>query len=106
MTAGVPELLLPILDEFETTTRDAIGRLGPILSAGKIRESAPEFHQLRGASGTLGLRDFYERCAQLEGRAAEGDPVAATELVDLLDLLSSSVAAARTFLEQPARDES
>ena len=98
ISAGVPELLLPILEDFQGTTREALENLRQTLTAGRMQDASSEFHQLKGASGTLGLREFHDRCARYEAEATTALSSDAPD--ELLILLESSVAAARDFLVQ------
>jgi HPt (histidine-containing phosphotransfer) domain-containing protein len=99
MSAGMTEILLPIVTDFSTSGRDSLSHLGDALRASRFAEARDILHQLKGASGTMGLVQFQELCAECEAQvSAEAIP---TRLRELVPLLENSVAAATRYLSSP-----
>lgn len=104
MAADTPELLLPILDDFHEKSRASLSTLEEVLASGNIEQARSLFHQLKGSSGTLGLRSLHKLCAHFESATKAGDAVDPTIPAQLRGLLDDSVAAARDFLTGTAAE--
>lgn len=66
MAAGMPELLLPIVSDFEASGRDSLGKLHTALTEFRYDDAKGILHQLKGAAGTMGLIQFQELCRECE----------------------------------------
>ena len=55
MASGRPELLLPIVRDFETHGREQLSNLSAALTEGRLEDGKSILHQLKGASGTMGM---------------------------------------------------
>ncbi len=99
MAAGSPELLLPILDDFESSARESLGAIRSALAGNPEPDSRSLLHQLKGSSGSLGLIEFHELCARSEAAARQGAPLDPALPDQLEDLLESSARAARHYLQ-------
>ena len=66
MASGRPELLLPIVSDFETHGREQLSNLHAALTQGRLEDGKSILHQLKGASGTMGMIRFEELCRECE----------------------------------------
>lgn len=85
MASGMPELLLPIVTDFETSGRDSLNALTEALREGRYPDAKGILHQLKGSSGTMGMIQFQELCRECESQvAAQSVPPRYSELGPLL----------------------
>ncbi len=96
MASGVPELLHEIVTDFETSGRASLARLEAALREARFPDAKDILHQLKGASGTMGLIRFQKLCKECEEHV-----VARTyppRFEELAPLLTESVQAACAHL--------
>jgi HPt (histidine-containing phosphotransfer) domain-containing protein len=96
MSAGVPDILLPIVSDFQESGSQSLAKLEAALAARQFAAAKDILHQLKGASGTIGLVRFQEACAQCEQHVVA--QVSPPRLPELRPLLDESVAAATSYL--------
>ena len=96
MAAGAPELLLPIVADFLASGNASLDTLHAALAAGDLPAAQGVLHQIKGASGTMGLLQFRELCAECEGQVKAGS--APARVGELRPLLQQSVEAATQHL--------
>jgi HPt (histidine-containing phosphotransfer) domain-containing protein len=92
MAGGVPAILLPIVADFKTSGLGSIARLETALAERRYPDAKDILHQLKGASGTMGLRQFQELCAECESHVLAD--TAPPRLAEFRPLLDQSVQAA------------
>ena len=103
MSAGSPDLLLPIVSDFKASAHQYFESLHAALSERKFVEAKGVLHQIKGASGTIGLSQFRDLCAECE-RAVVAETVP-PQLADLPVLLEESITAALAYLNgEPVPD--
>ncbi|HAT20014.1 MAG: Hpt domain-containing protein [Roseibacillus sp.] len=96
MASGRPELLLPIVRDFETHGREQLSNLSAALTEGRLEDGKSILHQLKGASGTMGMIRFEELCRECEEQVAAGQ--IPPRFAELEPLLLESVAGASAHL--------
>ena len=97
MAAGTPELLLPIVVDFEASGKRQLNSLHAALTEGRFGDGKDILHQLKGASGTMGMLRFEELCRQCEEQVTLGQ--IPTRFAELAPLLLESVSGAASYLE-------
>lgn len=97
MAAGTPELLLPIVIDFETNGKLQLNRLHRALVEGRFMDASDILHQLKGASGTMGMIRFEELCRECEGQV--GSEQIPPRFADLAPLFLESIASATSYLQ-------
>ncbi len=96
MASGRPELLLPIVSDFEMHGRGQLSNLHAALTQGRPEDGKSILHQLKGASGTMGMIQFQELCRECEEELTTGQ--IPPRLAELGPLLLESVAGASAHL--------
>jgi len=96
MASGRPELLLPIVSDFETHGREQLSNLQAALTEGRLGDGRSILHQLKGASGTMGMIQFEELCRECEEELTAGQ--IPPRLAEFGPLLLESVAEASAHL--------
>jgi len=101
MASGMPELLLPIVTDFQRSGDESLAKLRAALSEGRFADAKGILHQLKGASGTMGLVQFQNLCRECEEQVDA--QIVPTRFGELALLLAHSVQGACAFLrgEQP-----
>ncbi|MBK1832022.1 Hpt domain-containing protein [Verrucomicrobiaceae bacterium R5-34] len=64
------EMVLAIVADFLEDGRRLIGGVVTAQAAGEEAEVKGYLHQLKGASGSLGMKSLYELCVKMEGLSA------------------------------------
>ncbi|MBI22487.1 MAG: hypothetical protein CMN05_02695 [Roseibacillus sp.] len=100
MASGRPELLLPIVSDFETHGREQLSNLHAALTQGRLEDGKSILHQLKGASGTMGMIRFEELCRECEEQVTAGR--VPPRFAELGPLLLESVAGAGAHLRGEA----
>jgi HPt (histidine-containing phosphotransfer) domain-containing protein len=96
MASDMPELLLPIVSDFEASGRESLSKLHRALTEMRYDEAKGILHQLKGAAGTMGMVEFQELCRECEDQiAAHTIP---TRFGELGDLMIQSVHGAAAYL--------
>ena len=96
MAAGRPELLLPIITDFQVHGRDQLTNLHAALTEGRFEDGRDILHQLKGSSGTMGMIQFEALCRECEEQVAAGQ--VPPRFAELDPLLRESVAGASDHL--------
>lgn len=97
MSAGVPEVLLPIVTDFLSSGRQSLLQLAEALTTQRFADAKGILHQLKGASGTMGMVQLQALCAECEQHVlAQARPPRVAELPALLE---ASVDAASRYLQ-------
>jgi len=96
MAAGRPELLLPIITDFQVHGRDQLTNLQAALTEGRFEDGRDILHQLKGSSGTMGMIQFEALCRECEEQVAAGQ--VPPRFAELDPLLRESVAGASDHL--------
>ncbi len=101
ISSGVPELLLPIVIDFEGSARENLTSIHGALTEGRFADAKGIFHQLKGASGTMGMVQFQDLCRECEEQVAA--QMIPPRFAELDPLLLQSVHGACAYLrgEQP-----
>ena len=100
MSAGMPELLLPIVTDFATSGRESLTALHAALAGDRFPDAKDQLHQVKGAAGTIGLIQFRDLCMECEQHVlAQTVP---PRLAELGPLLEESVQAACAYLNGSA----
>ncbi len=97
MAAGTPELLLPIVIDFEVAGKRQLNDLHGALTEGRFADGKDILHQLKGASGTMGMFRFEQLCRECEDQVGSGQ--IPPRFAELAPLLLESVAAASSYLQ-------
>jgi PAS domain S-box-containing protein len=88
-----------LVASFAANSRQALAQLRRAVDEGKPAEALGLAHQLRGTSGTLGIREMTRLCVALEEQAAGGELQGAAALVDQCEReFHSGLAALDMFL--------
>jgi CheY-like chemotaxis protein len=76
------EFVAGLVASFAANSRQALADLRRAVAEGRAAEAGGLAHQLRGTSGTLGVREMTRLCIALEEMAARGEVDGAAALVD------------------------
>ncbi len=98
MATGAVEQFGAILDDFAETSHHSLAKL-EALEEGRFEPAREIAHQLKGASGTLGLEDFHLLAAECEQNLKQEVSINREQFTRLQFLLESSVNAARDHLK-------
>lgn len=101
MATGAVDQFGAILEDFHNTSREALAKL-EALDEGRFEVAREITHQLKGASGTLGLRDFHLLAAECEQNLKQEVSINREQFTRLQSLLELSVSAARAHLSSLA----
>ena len=96
MASGRPELLLPIINDFQAHGRDQLVNLHTALTEDRFQDGKEILHQLKGSSGTMGMVQFADLCRECEEQVASGQ--VPSRFAELEPLLLESVASASAHL--------
>lgn len=97
MATGAVDQFGAILDDFHKTSLESLAKL-EALEEGEFEVAREMTHQLKGASGTLGLKDFHLLAAECEQNLQREVSINREQFLRLQSLLESSVNAARDHL--------
>jgi HPt (histidine-containing phosphotransfer) domain-containing protein len=97
MATGAVEQFGAILEDFHHTSLQSLARLEG-LDEGRFETAREIAHQLRGASGTLGLEEFHRLAAECEQTLKQEVSINRDQFLRLQSLLESSIDAARDHL--------
>lgn len=98
MATGAVDQFGAILDDFHQTSLRSLAKL-EALDEGQFEPAREIAHQLKGASGTLGLEDFHLLAAECEQNLKQQVSIDREQFMRLQFLLESSVNAARDHLK-------
>lgn len=65
-------LLLPIVNDFREDGLRLIGQIEHAQGEGDKEQLKRDIHQLKGASGSLGMKSLYALCVDIERMAEDG----------------------------------
>jgi HPt (histidine-containing phosphotransfer) domain-containing protein len=98
MAAGAVDQFSAILEDFHQTSRQSLAKL-EALEEGRFEPAREIAHQLKGASGSLGLQDFHLLAAECEQNLKQKVSINREQFTRLQQLLESSVNVAREHLK-------
>ena len=75
MTGGDPELFRQVLNEFYSENHDVAVTLKNALSNRDYKSATQMVHKLKGSSGSIGAKSFYEAAKTFQKLLAEGDEI-------------------------------
>lgn len=96
MASGRPELLLPIINDFQTHGQAQLTNLHAALTENRFEDGKEILHQLKGSSGTMGMIQFEALCRECEEQVSAGQ--VPPRFAELDALLQESVADASAHL--------
>jgi PAS domain S-box-containing protein len=76
------EFVAGLVSSFAVNSRQALANLRAVIEAGNAGEIGAIAHQLRGTSGTVGIREMTRLCVALEEAGARGQLQAAAALLE------------------------
>ncbi|MGR5062467.1 TMAO reductase system sensor histidine kinase/response regulator TorS [Photobacterium sp. DNB22_13_2] len=76
------EMVEKMISLFAQSSKETMAKLLPAMESGDLSSVSSLSHNLKGAAGTMGLRQLHQVCLEIEQSAKEGyvDPGAANEL--------------------------
>ena len=64
-------ILVPIVEDFKENASELISQMRVALGASSYKELRGFLHQLKGSSGSLGMKSLYEICLGMEAMSDE-----------------------------------